>query len=79
MYLNMQCSTNSRISCDEAALNTDEGKQELATLFGNGLGIGYSCYVSSYDPEAQASSVEFVSLAYPAIYLLLALGANLFF
>ena len=66
-------------SCNEAFVSTDEGKQELATLFENGLGIGYSCYVSSYDPEAQSSSVEFVSRAYPAIYLLLALGASLFF
>ena len=64
-------------SCNEAFVSTDEGKQELATLFENGLGIGYSCYVSSYDPEA--SSVGYVSRAYPAIYLLLALGANLFF
>lgn len=66
-------------SCDEAILNTAEGKEELATLFGNGLGMGYSCYVSGYDPEAQGSSSGFVSLAYPTIYLMVTLGASLFF
>jgi len=62
-------------SCDEAFLNTAEGKEELATAFENGLGWGYSCYVSSYDPEA--SSAGFASLA--PVYLMVTLGASLFF
>ena len=64
-------------SCDEAFLNTAEGKEELATAFENGLGIGVSCYVSSYDPEDQSSSAGFASLA--PVYLMVTLGAILFF
>ena len=67
-------------SCDKAPLETDEGKEALATMFGNMLGFGYSCYVNNYATPDGSSSTGFALLSKtPSIYFggMLVLGANL--